>query len=197
MLDQYSRTGTDMARRLFRYGNPLSWPAAWAFAWRTGAPASKYDEAVGPLILDGFAPAHKGDAPSSIKGEIAFAAGSGEPFMVSGFAAAKKVGAERVRPMVAPHARFLAPLNVITGVSLRLAGTASVDGRLRVRWNGEELASAAIAAAAPLDVAVEVPEASVRRGLNIVDLDVDGAPAGAEAALLTKAIFEAKLPEWK
>src|SRR5262249_31090833 len=146
MFDVYARTATDLARDLFRLGNPMSWPAAWYFSWRTGAPASKYDDAVGPQILDGYAPAHKGAVPTSIRGEIAFATGCAEPFIVTGFGPAAKVGNARLRPLVAPRARFLVPLNIITGVSVQLTGTGKVDGRLRARWNGREIASGSVVA---------------------------------------------------
>ncbi|HTM19694.1 MAG TPA: hypothetical protein VL172_04275, partial [Kofleriaceae bacterium] len=55
MVAHYNRLLNRGTRRVHDLiGNPLSWPGAIAFHWRTGAPIDSYDKVVGPNFLDGF-----------------------------------------------------------------------------------------------------------------------------------------------
>jgi hypothetical protein len=179
-LEVYQRATTLAAHDLFfRWGNPIEWPAALAFSLRTGAPMKLYEEVVGPQLLDGYQVAFQPPSPRPV-GELAFASGKDARYLVRGFGAARA----GVRP-IAATARFLVPLNITTAAALRLEGSGRAAGTLHLRWNGEELASAALTPGAPFTLACTVPAERVERGVNLVDLAVDGA-TGDEVAELSR-----------
>src|SRR5262249_36156974 len=76
---------------VWRWGNPLSWPGAWVFAWRTGAPAARYEEVVGNHFLEDFPRAFKRLEPA-----LGFNQRGHEKFLVSGFGPRGKDGYRRV-----------------------------------------------------------------------------------------------------
>jgi hypothetical protein len=180
MLAVYDGALVDVARDLWRAGNPLSWPAAWAFALRTGASPAAYDEIVGSSFLTDFKLEHyrrrNNDRPHD---ELSFGAPAHARYLVRGFGAA--AGGER--PAQA-RARFLVPLEYPGAVAARLAGTALADGEVRVRWEGELVARAPLVAGQPIDLPFTIAAATIRRGVNVVDLEHDGAPPAARYAKL-------------
>jgi hypothetical protein len=191
MLAQYERTATSLARStVWKLGNPFSWPAPWWFALRTGAPPSRYDAAVGPMLLDGYKVTFQAASPE-LHADLWLADRRNDRFLVR-FPSPRGAGREAVRPLVAPGARILVPLNILTDLGVRCEGTASAAGTLAARWNGHETARVALVAGQPVLLAFVVPAADVERELNLLDLDVTGVTDGAEAATLTRCALDAK-----
>jgi hypothetical protein len=180
MLGYYGEIAVRAARPLWAGGNPLSWPAAWVFAIRTGLPPSAYDLFVGPHFLSGFE-ALRDFAPGSFPSHFDLklgAPGENARFLVSGFGKPRKEAATAI----GPRARILVPLNNGGATRVRLVGTATTDMTLRVLWNGDEVARLVAPAAAAIDLTFTVTHAATRRGLNELLLLHDGVAANAEAA---------------
>jgi len=176
-LSLYDGVWNVMLRRVWRSGNPLSWPGAWAFALRTGAPASRYDVVVGSFFLTDFnlEPYRKRDDVRS--DQLKFGEPGHARFLVRGFRAIENtrgMPTGKQRP-VDPEARFLVPLNYAGRVGMELVGQARAATTVHLEWNGKEIATGTFAPDAPIRLRFELSKEDVRRGVNIVDLRHEGA----------------------
>jgi hypothetical protein len=175
-LGLYDGVWTDMLRRVWRSGNPLSWPGAWAFALRTGAPASRYDIVVGRFFLTDFnlEPYRKRD---DVRADaLRFGDPGHAPFLVRGFRGIESTSGTptgKQRPVDA-EARFLVPINYGGRIGMELVGQARTATTVHLEWNGHEIATGTFAADAPIRLRFELAKDQVRRGVNVVDLRHDG-----------------------
>jgi hypothetical protein len=98
---------------LRRFGNPLSWPASLPFAFRYRVSPVRYEELVGPYLLDERVPTTNPRRMGRRKEVLSLA---------------------NSRYLVAPG-RMLIPLNRTGRLGLRITGSGSGE----VRWNGKTL----------------------------------------------------------
>ncbi|MBI4508504.1 MAG: glycosyltransferase family 39 protein [Deltaproteobacteria bacterium] len=183
MLGLYNRVFLRMARTAWKGGNPLSWPAAWAFAWRTGAPASSYDEVVGRFFLTDFRVEKYRARSEPKKDALALGDPAHAKFIVHGFGPLRKEGNITVRPAVGSSSRLIVPTNHDGGAAMRLVGKALLSGTLRVLWNGHQVATSSLVAGEAVDLPFELDRETLRRGINVIELVHDGVPPRAEAVL--------------
>ena len=158
----YQRVFGQFGRWLWRAGNPVSWPGAWGFALRTGAPPARYDEVVGVYFLvDSELEAFR-RRQDKLVDELRFGDAAHQKFLVSGFAPGGGV---------ASTARVLVPLNLAHGVELHLVGSADASAAIWLVWNGREIARGAVPAG-PFDLPATLPAQQVGRGMNVLDVGV-------------------------
>jgi hypothetical protein len=191
-LSYYNTLLLQAGRSIWKGGNPLSWPGAWAFAWKTGLPPSRYDELVGPYFLVGF-DASLGDfqkRAAQEKAALVFGEAKHQKFLLSGFGDSRKEGAKSVRPATSERARVAVPLNNAGGVGMRLVGEARELTSLRILWNGHEVAYADLLPNAPIDVAFVLDDEQVKRGLNFLELVHLGGVESVERALYRELAME-------
>jgi len=187
-LAMYDAALMDMGRKVFRFGNPLSWPGAWAFWWRTGAPPSRYDEVVGAFFLRDNSSERYRPLPRKLRDALRFGARGHARFLVWGFGRIRSGHSGphgrpvAVRPALGPKARFLLPFNCLGPVGVHLVGTARAVTRLRVLWNGRLVAEGRLHEEQPIDMGFVVPRDRIRRGVNVVDLVHQGVRDGQVAA---------------
>ena len=191
----YEGAARRIARKLlWPGGNPLSLPAALAFAWRTGAPIARYEVVVGEVFLTDFRVEQFRKPADEKRDALRFAAPEHEKFLVSGFGGVvrteARASARPARAARGPRARLLVPLNHAGGVAASLEGTGVGASRLRVLWNGREVAASTVAAGARFAVSFTLAPDAITRGVNVVDLIHDGVPAGAEAARYERLALE-------
>jgi hypothetical protein len=169
-----------IARRVWKGGTPLSWPGAWAFALRTGAPPERYDTVVGSFFLTDFMTEQYRKKADKKTDALKFADGH-DRFLVRGFGAPLAREKRKLRH-AGGTARVLVPFNHAGAVKMQLLGEALADVTVRVRWNGDEVASAPYTAGAPIDLTFELSASQIERGVNILELvhDTGGEPAAYE-----------------
>jgi hypothetical protein len=172
--------------KLWRGGNPIELPAALAFHWRTGASLERYDEIVGPNLLQGdVLSVDQGSHRDQERGALAFGSDKHARFCFRGFGGTEPLadGKTPGRVAIGPSARILAPLNTDGAIGVRLTGVAKVDGALAVIWNGDKVAEGSLVVGQPIDLRFTVSDAIANRGVNVIDLDVAGAPEGQPVAV--------------
>ncbi len=153
-----------------RIGNPLSFPANWAFALRYGVDPDRYDLLYGFHFLDEN---HTGANPHDVKTRdtLDFSRTWPERFLLDGWGEITSLPVGKVRPAVTRRASFLLPLNVNRAVTLQLLLRPRVDGtKLRVLVNGRQAGQHTLAGRWQ-GVDTRVPFARLRRGMNRVTLE--------------------------
>jgi hypothetical protein len=181
-LALYDRVAMRAARSLWQaVGNPLSWPGAWMFAWRTGAPVSSYDAVVGTFVLTDFSVEQYRKRSDKKTDELRFADDARAPFLVRGFGAVREEAGVTQKVRVAgAEARVLVPINHAGGATLELVGHgAGTATTVRVLWNDREVARGAVPAQGKFSVPFTLGAEQIERGINLVDLVLE--PAGQVA----------------
>lgn len=157
------KTYTDVAlRRLEPMGNPLSWPASIAFAWRTGADLRDYDVVAGTVLLSALPEEAFRVIDRERSERLALVEEKWKPFIVRGLRckADEPSGCE-----VSGPARLLLPLNQPAGVTFALEGEFTEPPT--ITWEGTRLDCAPPAQNL---VTCEVPAPVITRGVNVIDL---------------------------
>lgn len=167
-LAYYDSVALRALRWVWQAGNPLSWPAAWTFAMRTGAPPARYDSVVGAFFLTDFRLEAYRKPANKLRDELRFGAPEHEKFLVFGFGPKDETGR-----IAGARARFLVPLNHGGGVGMVLSGTARTRGSLVILWNGTE-AQRALLEEGPFEAPFELSSTEVKRGINVVELSAEG-----------------------
>jgi len=161
-----------------KVGNPLSFPANWAFALRYGVDPDRYDKLTGFHFLDDN---HTGANPHELKlrDTLDLTREWPERFLLQGWGEVSKLPEGKARPARAVRARFLLPLNVRRAVSLKLSVRPELPGTiLRVLVNEQEAGRLTLKAGWQTAVA-PMPPSGLRRGMNLVVLE-HTPPSGAE-----------------
>lgn len=188
MLSFYTDGIRRMWKPMFKYGNPLSLPGALAFWARTGASPKKYEAVVGPTLLDGPLVSRFQRRDPRQRADVRFGDPGHERWLDGGFGPARKEGDVQIRPLVG-RGRLLLPLNNAGPVDFRLSGRAMVDGTLVMSMNGDRLGTVPLRAGQPLDAPFTAPDDIARRGVNVLELRVEGSSA-AETVLLRSLHME-------
>lgn len=182
-LVYYDSLARRAAREVWRFGNPLSWPAAWSFSLRTGAPPRSYDRVVGAHFLTDYQmTAYRKVKRPMPRDKLRFGVAKHRRFLVSGFGEAEGKGWRAVAPALGSRARALVPLNYPGPVRVRLSGFADAAREIELRWNGEVIARAAVGPGERIDLSAELAADQVERGVNIVDIVHPGVAESAVAA---------------
>lgn len=155
-------------------GSPVAWPANWIFSARHGLPPDRYDLAVGKYLFF---------MQNSLGGVVDVGADPqlDAALLAEGWGVRAPCG-EQICRAVDGRARLLAALEApeILDVTVRASGT----GTLRISVNGTTVAEGRLAEGLG-DVAVRVPAARWRTGLN--DVVLETGPGGA--ALVDRVVF--------
>jgi hypothetical protein len=146
-------------------GSPPTWPASWLFAWQHLRPASQYDRAVGRYLFY---------RQNNLGGRIDLGRADDEAHLAEGWGARTEIGERSCRPLTAPSARVLAPLDVAEDLALTLTAT-SPDGprEVEVHVNGHA-AGAVLVERGWTAARLRLPAALWRRELNDVVVAADG-----------------------
>jgi hypothetical protein len=150
-------------------GNPLSFPANWAYAFRWGVEADRYDRLHGAHLLDDN---HVGANPHSptLKEQLNLADGYAKDFLLSGWGEPGVHHGVRSLALRDLTGRLLVPLNVTKAVRLTLRGRPVVAGTvLRLRFNGQEIFRETLGPGWQT-VNGLVPRRAIRRGGNELEL---------------------------
>ena len=160
-------------------GSPTAWPANWIFAARHGVSAARYDVLGGTDLFGRVAPG--GGRPG---GEGVLDIGhlpTDEAVLQGGWSVRHPCGEAAVCRAVEGRAEMVVPIRDPRDVDV--AVVASGHGSLTLTVNGAPVLEAALADGSPL--AVRLPRARFRRGLNSVGLAVS--PGGR--ALVDRIVF--------
>ncbi len=153
-----------------RVGNPLSFPANWAFALRYGVDPDRYDKLYGFHFLDEN---HVGANPHDpkLRDELDFTREWPERFLLDGWGEVNKLPAGKARPVRGQRASFLLPLNVHKAVTLELHLRPRLEGtRLRILVNGRQAAQHTLSRGWQR-VDARIPYKGLARGMNRVILE--------------------------
>jgi hypothetical protein len=140
-------------------GSPVSWPASWIFAWRSGLPAGRYDLSVGRYLFY---------RQNKLGGTILPADPGHASLLAEGWGRVVDVDGTPSRT-VAERARLLAPLDVAEPLEVRLQLRARAGpAQVRLLVNGREAGRLVVLGDSWQELRVAVPEAYWRRELNDV-----------------------------
>ena len=161
-----------------RLGNPLSFPANWAFALRYGVDPGRYDKVYGFNFLDDN---HAGANPHDLKlsDKLDLTREWPERFLLQGWGEVSTAAGGKARPARLARVKFLLPLNVHRGINLALHLKPEIAGTsLRVLVNGQQAGYRKLKEGWQV-VGARVPPAALLRGMNLVTLEHE-APAGVK-----------------
>ena len=145
-------------------GFPTTWPASWAFAWRTGLSPGQYDRLVGRYLLY---------RQNNRKGRIRTFVEDDRPMLGEGWGPVTRTGDAAYRTIGA-GARLLAPLDVAEDLELRVRAAAESEPvPVILRVNGAE-AGRFLAGRDWDEHVLRVPRVFWRRELNDVVLTPEG-----------------------
>lgn len=161
-------------------GAPPAWPANWIFAWRFGAPASKWEAVAGRSVFSSRespgATVEFGDDPSPIPQDAAF--------LLEGFGAPRTCEKGWCRDLY-DAGRLLVPLAGRRAEALRVVVKVRGEGVLRLEFDG------AVSNATPLseflaDIALDIPSRAAAPGIHVLSLAIEG---GGRATLDRITLF--------
>ena len=159
-------------------GNPLSFPANWAFALRYGVDPGRYDMVYGFNFLDDN---HAGANPHELqlKDNLDLTRPWPERFLLQGWGEVNTAADGKARPARTARSGFLLPLNVHRAVTLLLHVKPELPGTdVRVLVNEVEVGRQRLRPGWQV-VGARVPAEGLRRGMNLVTLE-HTLPTGAE-----------------
>lgn len=152
-------------------GNPGAWPVNWLFAARHGVEPARFDLVFGAYASRLRFPAllERGGDPSGHRQTWNLGGVHSAPFLRDGFGPHQSAGKRRYRWTVAEEASFFLPLYHDRPHRLRVRVRPSAPGPLEVRVGGRVVFADELAATWTT-LAVELPDAALERGTNVVTL---------------------------
>jgi hypothetical protein len=161
-------------------GSPLTWPASWIFAWRSGLPAFRYEYLAGRSLLEG---------PDALGGRLDIGDDLARETMLLGEGwGVRHASAAGVCREVLGRAEVFAPLARPARLSLLV--TAAGSGTLTV-WQDE--IRRAVLPIGPASSRLRVPSLSLPRGLTI--FRVEGVPGSMVCVVRWELARAASAPE--
>ena len=152
-------------------GNPLSFPAAAAYALHTGAPLTSYDKVEGSYLLGEQSTEALPFADPYRSATFELANPRIRPQLSRSFGPTAHEGTRRYVPLMGRHGTILLPINRPGGLKLWLRAKAVAAGTdVSALFNGQGIGRRTLAADHWDTLYFEVEAKDLRRGINRLDL---------------------------